>query len=153
MATTMQNAGVWAGLVFLAYAAGMFWQSFSLRYYTQFGPGPALFPRWLSGILIVLALIFIWQSVRGPAITFRSIFPNGRALANVLSIWAATAVFILMLNFAGFVVASTILLFTLFIRGYNWLWSLGLSLAVSILLFLIFDKAFGIPLPVNAFGW
>jgi putative tricarboxylic transport membrane protein len=149
----MQNAGVWAGIVFLIYASGMFWQSFSLKYYTQFGPGPGLFPRWLSGILIVLALIFIWQSIKDEVVTFRDIFPKGKAFANVVSVWAATIVFMLILNYTGFIVASSILLFTLFIRGYNWLWALGLSVGVSVFLFLTFDKAFGIPLPVSVFGW
>lgn len=149
----MQNAGVWAGIVFLAYASGMFWQSLSLKYYTQYGPGPGLFPRWLSGILFVLALLFIWQSIKDEVVTFRDIFPKGKAFFNVASVWVACIVFMLLLDYTGFIIASSILLFTLFIRSYNWQWALGLSVVISVILFLTFDKAFGIPLPVSVFGW
>ena len=149
----MQNLGVWVGIILLIYASGMFWQALSLKYYTQFGPGPGLFPLWLSGNLIAITLLFIWQSVKKDAFQFRVLFPNKKAIGNVVSLWGSIILFMVMLNFTGFTIASSVLLFTLFIRGYNWPWALGLSIGVSVFLFLTFDKAFGIPLPVNALGW
>ncbi|KYZ76661.1 hypothetical protein AXX12_09585 [Anaerosporomusa subterranea] len=149
----MENLGVWIGIVVLIYASGMFWLALSLKYYTQFGPGPGLFPLWLSGILIVITLLFIWQSVKHDAIRFWDVFPNRKAFRNVLSVWGSILLFMILLNYTGFTIASSILLYTLFIRGYKWHWALGLSIGVSVFLFLAFNKAFGIPLPVNALGW
>lgn len=149
----MQNAGVWVGLVILLYAGGMFWQALSLKYYSQLGPGPGLFPLWLSGSLFAITLVFIWQSLKDEVITFKDIFPDGKSLRNVVSVWIATIVFMIMLNYTGFTFASSILLFTLFIRSYKWQYALGLSVGISVILFLSFDKAFGIPLPVSVLGW
>ncbi|MBP2666932.1 MAG: tripartite tricarboxylate transporter family receptor [Firmicutes bacterium] len=149
----MQNAGVWAGVMFLIYASGMFWQALSLKYYTPFGPGPGLFPRWLSGMLIVVSLLFIWQSIKEDVITFRDIFPTNKAFVNVASVWGAAIGFMLILNFVGFITASSLLLFTLFIRGYCWKTSLALAVGTSVFMFLIFNNAFGLPLPVNMWGW
>lgn len=149
----MQNAGVWSGIIILIYASVMFFQAYSLKYYTQTGPGPGLFPLWLSGLLIIVTLIYIWQSLKKEVVSFKDIFPKGKALGNVVSVWVASFLFMLMLNYTGFIFASSFLLFTLFIRGYKWQWALGLAIGTSIFLFLAFDKVFGIPLPVSIFGW
>jgi hypothetical protein len=149
----MQNVAVWVGIVVLIYASGMFYLALSLKYYTQFGPGPGLFPLWLSGILIAITLLFIWQSVKRDVIRFQDIFPNRKAFGNVLTVWGSIFLFMVLLNFTGFTIASSLLLYSLFIRGYKWQWALGLSIGVSVFLFLAFNRAFGIPLPVNAWGW
>lgn len=149
----MQNAGIWAGVMFLIYSGWMFWQSFTLKYYTPYGPGPGLFPRWLSGLLIVLTLVFIWQSIKEDIITFHDIFPSRKAFFGVVSVWAACIGFMLILTTAGFVTSSSLLLFTLFIRGYRWKTALALSIGTSVILFLVFNTAFGMPVPVNAWGW
>lgn len=147
------NAGVWAGIVLLIYASFMFWQSLSLGYYTQFGPGPGMFPRWLSGILIVISLLYLWQSARKFVFRAADIFPKGKDLWNMLSVFVSVLMFMLIVNLTGFVIAGTVMMFILLSRGYKWFMALPIALVTSVLLFLLFDKVFSIPLPVNTFGW
>ncbi|NOU93511.1 hypothetical protein GC093_09805 [Paenibacillus sp. LMG 31456] len=148
-----QNAGVWVGVSLFLFAAVLFWQSLSLKYQTNFGPGPGMFPRWLIAILMLFSLIYIWQSIKKVVIRFADVFPKGRELGNVLSVLTSVVVFMLIVNFVGFITAGTVLLFMLFAREYKWYSALGISLLVSILLFVIFKSAFSIPLPVNVWGW
>jgi putative tricarboxylic transport membrane protein len=148
-----QNAGVWAGVVLLIFASVFFWQSLSLKYQTKFGPGPGMFPRWLSGILIVLTLIYIWQSVNKEVIRFSDILPKGKDLGNLIAVLGSVVLFILVVNYTGFTIAGTALLFILFVRQFKWYTALGMSLLVTLILFYIFKSLLSIPLPVNAFGW
>jgi putative tricarboxylic transport membrane protein len=148
-----QNAGVWAGIVLLLFAFVIFGQALSLKYYTKFGPGPGLFPLWLSGILIILSIIYIWHSLKKEIIPLSNIIPKGRERGNILAVLGSILLFMLIVNFTGFIVASTLLLFILLVREYKWHLALGISTGVSILLFLIFKTFFAIPLPVNIFGW
>ncbi|WP_155614691.1 tripartite tricarboxylate transporter TctB family protein [Paenibacillus validus] len=149
----VKNAGFWTGIVLLIFASIVFWQSFSLKYYTAFGPGPGMFPRWLSGILIIISIVYIWQSVKKEVFQFKDIFPKGRELGNILSVLASVVVFMLIVNFTGFIIASTILLFILLVREYKWYSGLAISAVTSIILFIVFKSFFDIPLPVNMFGW
>lgn len=148
-----QNAGVWAGILILIFACVIFSQALTLDYYTTLGPGPGLFPLWLSGILIVLSILYIFQSIKKEAVSFAEILSKGRGLGNVVAVLGSVIVFMLIVNFTGFIVASTVLLFILLVREYKWHWGLGISAGVSILLFVVFQVFLGIPLPVNALGW
>lgn len=149
----IKNAGVWAGFVLLVFYSVFFLQSLSLKYYTKFGPGPGLFPVWLSGILILLILFYIWQSIKKEVILFSDIFPKGRGLGNILAVIGTLFLFMLIVNFTGFTIASTLLLFILLVREFKWHLALGISAGGSIIIFLVFKSLFDIPLPVNMFGW
>jgi len=149
----LKNAGVWAGIVLLLYSSIIFGLSFKLKYFTAFGPGPGMFPRWLSLILMIISIIYIWQSVTKEVLLFGDIFPSGPELKNILAVIASVLVFMLTVNFAGFTIASTVLLFILLVRSYKWYLALAISVGTSILLFVVFKIFFHIPLPVNGFGW
>lgn len=56
-----QNAGLWFGILFLAYAALFFKMSFDIPYHSKLGAGPGMYPRWLSGFSILIALVYILQ--------------------------------------------------------------------------------------------
>lgn len=112
-----------------------------------------MFPRWLSGILIIISIVYIWQSVKKEVFQFKDIFPKGRELGNILSVLASVVVFMLIVNFTGFIIASTVLLFILLVREYKWYSGLAISAVTSIILFIVFKSFFDIPLPVNMFGW
>ncbi|MDF2681133.1 MAG: tripartite tricarboxylate transporter family receptor [Brevibacillus sp.] len=148
-----QNAGVWVGGIVVLFALVIFVQSFSLKYYTKFGPGPGLFPIWLSGILLLIGGAYIWHSLKKEVITWADILPKGREMGNVLSVILAVVIFMVIVNVTGFIIASTVLLFILLRREYKWYTGLGISSGVSIVLFLVFKSFFTIPLPVNMFGW
>ncbi|MEW9669878.1 tripartite tricarboxylate transporter TctB family protein [Ammoniphilus sp. 3BR4] len=149
----MKNAGFWTGIVILGFAGVIFWQSLLLDYYTGLGPGPGLLPLWLSGGLIILALIYIWECVSKEVVIFADVLPKGKGLRNLLFYSGSLLIFMLIVNFTGFIIAGTVLLFIVLAREYKWYLGLGISVGVSVVLFVIFQTLLGIPLPVNAFGW
>jgi len=148
-----QNAGIWAGIVLLLFSVFVFWQSFSLHYRTAFGPGPGMFPRWLSGILIVLSLVYIWQSARKEIFRLSEILPKGEGLINILSVLLSVFVFMVIVNHTGFMIAGTAMLFIVLFRHFKWYAALIIAFVVTLILFLIFKPLLGVPIPVNQFGW
>jgi putative tricarboxylic transport membrane protein len=153
MKTRLGNAGVWAGIAVFAFAAVVFWKSLSLKYSSQYGPGPGMFPIWLSGILMLISLVYIWQSVKKAPVTFAEIIPQGRALGNILSVIGSLILFMLIVDFTGFVVAGTVLLFIVLGREFKWHLALGIGFGSSLIVFVVFRYVFDIPLPVNVLGW
>ncbi|MDQ0218149.1 tripartite tricarboxylate transporter TctB family protein [Peribacillus cavernae] len=149
----MRNAGVWAGALLLGFAGFIFWQSLSFDYYTVRGPGPGFLPLWLSGVLIVISLVYIWEAIKKEVIVFKQILPKGRALGNILSMLGSIIIFMIVISYAGFVVSAVILLFIVLVREFKWYSALGISVVTSIIVFLVFNSLLGIPLPVNALGW
>ena len=149
----MKKAGVWAGIITLIYAIIIFQQSQSLDYSTRLGPGPGFFPLWLSGILIVLTLLYIVDSIRHDVVKVSEILPGGKASQNILSTVAGLILFPIVVPYLGFVISATMLQFIMFVRDFKWYTALGISVGVSVVLFLGFQSLLGVSLPVNDFGW
>lgn len=149
----MSNAGVWAGFVILAYAVIIFYQSLTLDYSTRLGPGPGFFPRWLSGGLIVLSLFYIGESIKHGSVLAQELWPKGKALKTILSMLGGLVIFTVIVESTGFVIAGTILLFSMFIHDYKWYTALGASVIISAALLFVFQSLLGVTLPVNEFGW
>jgi hypothetical protein len=61
--------------------------------------------------------------------------------------------FTITVSFIGVTLASILMLFILFSRGYKWYWGLGLSVLVAGVTVFVFGSVLGVPLPVNDFGW
>jgi len=149
----VSNAGIWAGSIILLYAIIIFYQSFSLDYSTRLGPGPGFFPRWLSGGLILLTLMYIWDCAKNNKVSTSELWPKGRALGTILSMLGGLVVFTVIVNTTGFVIAGSILLFAMFIRDYKWYYALSASVAIAVLFLFVFQSLLGVSLPVNEFGW
>ncbi|MBP1153608.1 MULTISPECIES: tripartite tricarboxylate transporter TctB family protein [unclassified Paenibacillus] len=149
----MRNAGLWASLLLLVFSIFMFWQSLSYPYYTSSGPGPGFLPRWIGGALIVLSLLYMWESIKKSVIYFTDILPKGRPLISVLVALGSLLVFIAIVGFAGFVISAIVLLFISLVREYKWYSALGISIVTSLFVFYVFYTLLGVPLPVNALGW
>ncbi|MBP1154903.1 MULTISPECIES: tripartite tricarboxylate transporter TctB family protein [unclassified Paenibacillus] len=149
----MKIAGLWVGLFFFIFSLVMLWQSLTLDYTMPFGPGPGFMPFWVNIIFLVLSLLFIWESVQKNPIVLSQIIPKGRGLTNNIAILLSIIVFMIIVNYTGFIVAGSIMLFILFSRNYKWYLGLGLSVMISGLVFIVFKTLLDVPLPVNTFGW
>lgn len=149
----MKNFGVWLGIVILAFAGLVFWQSLSLEYYGPYGAGPGLLPRWLSGILAIFAIIYIYQSIKTENFQIKDVIPKGKVLKRLISISGSILLFILISPYIGFNVASIIVLLILLLPEFKWYSALGISMVVTVILFLSFNTLLKIPLPVNIWGW
>jgi putative tricarboxylic transport membrane protein len=149
----MKNAGVYVGIVLLIYSVVMVWQSLTLDYYTAFGPGPGFFPLWVSILLLVLSILYLWESIKKEVILLSKIIPKGKDLRKILAVLGSVVLFMILVNFTGFVISGSILLFLLFMKEYKWYQGIAMSISISILLFYIFNTLLNVPLPANAFGW
>jgi putative tricarboxylic transport membrane protein len=145
------NAGVWAGLVVLALALVFFVTSLPYDYTSEYGPGPALFPRWISGLLIVLAALYIgasWKAGHAP-----HEMPGAKEARNILFIVISMALFVLLLPILGFNACGTLFLFALLFRSYKWYASLAISAGVTAGLYALFAVLLDVRLPLNALGF
>ena len=148
-----QNAGLWFGIGFLAFSLLFFVMSFDIPYQTKYGAGPGMYPRWLTGISIVISLIYIWQSCTTQVFLVGKSFPGRKELLNVLSIFLSCIVFMLLLDAVGFNIAGSLLLFVIFIRHYKLWKAIILSIVITFICFYIFKDFFSVPLPINMFGF
>ncbi len=139
----MKNAGMWAALLLLGFSGFMFWQSLSYPYYTPAGPGPGFLPRWICIALIVLSILYLWESIKKSVIYFSEILPKGRPLASVLVALGSLLVFIVIVDFTGFVISAVVLLFISLVREYKWYSALGISIVTSLFVFLCVLYAVG----------
>lgn len=127
-------------------------ESLHYDYIGQFGPGPAMFPIWLSAILGILSFLYIMESLKIPVL-FHDILPEKEGRRNLYKIIGSLVLLVCIISFTGFLIASTIFLFILLHGGYKWYMSLGIAFFISICLDLLFVVFLQIPLPVNSFGW
>lgn len=147
-----KSASLWVGLLFVGTASLFFIESLHYDYIGQFGPGPAMFPIWLSGILGILSLLYIVGTLKVPVL-FHDILPKKEGRRNLYKIIGALVLLISIVSYTGFVIASTLFLFILLNGGYKWYLSLCIALCISFCLFVLFVVFLQIPLPVNDFGW
>lgn len=146
----MKFAGLWVGLIFILFAGTIFTQSLSLKYYSDYGPGPGLFPLWSSGFLLVLSVIYIVDSLRKKGVRVKDIFPRGEGLRKVVDIFASLIIFLLLVRYTGYTIAGVIMLCILFLREYKWYWGAGISVTVTLALYFAFYYLLKVPLPVNS---
>lgn len=142
-----QNAGLWFGVGFLSFALLFFRLSFDLSYMSKLGAGPGMYPRWLAGLAVIVALIYIGQSVRGQVFRVGEHFPSRKELINVGSVFLSCLVFLLLLNHVGFIVAGSALMFIMFVRHYRVWQAVLLSLGISLACYILFKVCFSVPLP------
>jgi uncharacterized membrane protein YhdT len=149
----MKNAGVWVGCFILVFALTIFSIALTYEYYGSVGPGPGLFPLWLSGALIVLSLLYIAESMFKNKISFKDILPRGKGLRNTILFILSFILFMIIVPWTGFCIAGIIMLFIVFLPSYKWYVGLGISTLVTIFFFFVFYNLLKIPLPVNSLGW
>lgn len=142
-----QNAGVWFGLGFLALSLVFFRLSFDLSYQSRLGAGPGMYPRWLSGLAIIVALIYIAQSARAQVFRIGDCFPPAKELFNVASVFVSCLIFLFLLNHVGFIIAGSLLMFITLVRHYRLWQSIALSIGITLLCYLVFKICFSVPLP------
>jgi len=143
------QAGAWAGIVFLAIGILFFAYSLIYPYSSEVGPGSGFFPIWISGFLIVLALIYIYESVKGndsaEEITKES-------FGKVLMIIIFMVIFVLFLPIAGFNISGTAFLFAMFFKSYGLVKNLIISIVSTLAIYFLF-LLLGVQLPLNALGF
>jgi hypothetical protein len=147
----MVNAGVVWGLVLLGYGVTIFVQSLSLKYHTEYGPGPGFFPLWVSGILIPLAVAYIVEALKKDVILVKDIIPDRKVFYRTLALVGGLLFFCLTANFLGYFLSGFILLFVMFIWDFKPLWALLWSAVFMAVLMAIFQVFLKVSLPLGIF--
>ncbi|WP_248925836.1 tripartite tricarboxylate transporter TctB family protein [Paenibacillus hamazuiensis] len=141
-----QNLGFYMSLVVMAWSAMIFWQSWELDYYSNLGPGPGLFPRWLSGSLLIVSILYMLGSIRRP-IVWSMAMPKGKDLLHVLMVLVSVAIFILTLDLLGFIISGSLMVTLLLIRSYLWPRAVAIALSACLLIYFTFSEWLEVPLP------
>jgi hypothetical protein len=121
------------------------------------GPAPGYFPFWIAVILAVASLINLMAALRGHGAgeIFVSLRPFGRVLAVLVpslvyvGLIGGVAIGPIEVPRLGIYVASAIfiLVFMVAVGRENPLKAIAVSVAIPVLLFLMFEKWFLVPLP------
>lgn len=115
------------------------------------GPEPGYFPFWI-GLILALASLGALAQVLVPALRGRhrrdEVFLTRPQALRVAAFAVPVALFVPLALVAGLYVATAIYLFVMMIwqGGYAWWRSLAVAAAVPVLLFLLFEWCFQVPL-------
>ncbi len=145
------SIGVWGGLSVLAIGILFFVYSLQLPYSSEIGPGPGFFSIWLSGLLILLGSLYVYQSWKGNDSAHD--MPDRKGFLNILFILICLVLYVILLPLLGFNICSASFLFALLFKSYGWLLNLAISIGSAVFLYVLFSMFLGVQLPVNALGF
>jgi putative tricarboxylic transport membrane protein len=127
-------------VVFDSYRLGASWG--------EDGPQAGYFPLYV-GLLICLSGVAIFvRALRNPALAAES-FVSREELQTILTVLVPTVVYVALIAYLGFYVASTLYIayFMRRLGKYSWIKTVPVAAGVSIAFFLIFEIWFQVPLP------
>jgi hypothetical protein len=151
---TLKNADILAGTGLCIFSVAVF---FSAQKYHGQGAsayGPHLFPQFLSVSLFLASVLLLIQAFRGKSLEAQdTIDPRGmvRAGGAILT----CVLYIIIMQFIGFLIATILFLFIMmtYIKQKNIYTRVAASIAVALIVLLLFQYFLKIPLPSMDFSW
>lgn len=118
------------------------------------GPQAGYFPFYIGLIICFASLITLGQALFGKPARSGRMFVAWDQLKLVLSVLIPAGVFVLGIQLIGIYVAAAVYIavFMVWLGNYAWFKSLVLGLAVSVVMFLMFEVWFKVPLYKGAFN-
>lgn len=111
---------------------------------------PAYYPRILAGILAVMALVLLIQTLRKKEAI--KISANKGLIFNISKVIAALILYIIALNILGFLIATAAFLFGgILLFGGKVKQSAILFLPITLVIYVVFSILFKMPLPKGIF--
>lgn len=149
-ALKLRAAEIGVALFVLALGAIVVYDSLRLgiRWEEVHGPQPGYFPFYLGALICAACAVTIVLALRMPEERNRTFVEVGQ-LRLVLSVLVPSAVFVALVGTLGIYVSATLFvaLFMRWLGKYPWWKVAAVSVGHSVLLFLIFEVWFLIPLP------
>jgi hypothetical protein len=110
------------------------------------GPESGFVPFWLATVLICSTAVIVVRALRRAS---EKRFVTREQLACVLKVLVPAAVMILLIPLAGLYVAAALYMaFFMRVGGrHSWAFSIAVPLAFSLLVFVVFERWFLVPLP------
>lgn len=148
-AFSLRTAEIGIALLFMLFAGLVIFDSVrqGARWLAE-GPQPGYFPFYLGVIICAASLVTLVRALLMPAEKNRSFVEWGQ-LKLVLSVLVPSAVYVALVGWIGIYV-SAVLFVALFMRWlgkYPWWKVVGVAIGHSVVLFLIFEVWFLVPLP------
>jgi putative tricarboxylic transport membrane protein len=144
-----------SGLAALLVAVFLGYQAAGLTYYTRIGPGPGFFPRWLCGVLALLALVVIVRATWSKDAAAPIDVPDRHAALRIIAVVAALIAVAAVTTTLGF--RLTMMAFYLAVIAvlgrWRWLETPALAVLGSFVAFYVFVEWLKLPLPVGIFGF
>jgi putative tricarboxylic transport membrane protein len=112
------------------------------------GPQPGYFPFYVGLLICASSVAILMRAVRNSALAEESFVSRGE-LKKILTVLVPTIVYVALIAWLGFYVASTLYIayFMWQLGKYSWLKTVPVSVGVSVVFFLIFEIWFSVPLP------
>lgn len=149
-----RNAGVWGGGFFLLFSLVFMVTSLQLEFLLPGkGIGAGFLPFWMSLLMVILSCAYIIDAVRNNPLDMGEVLPDKAGLKTISLLFLYMVLFVAVVNYVGFTIAATLMLFLMY-RGYlKWYVNFGVSLGIALLLYAMFVLWLKVALPVNDFGW
>jgi len=148
-AATVRSVEIWvAGVIFL-FGAGVVFDSYRLgARWGEDGPQAGYFPFYVGLLICVSSIITLVLAWRNTALATESFVDRGQ-LKLILTVLAPTIVYVAVIVYLGFYVASTLFIayFMRRLGKYPWLKLAPVAVGVSVVFFLTFEIWFAVPLP------
>jgi len=112
------------------------------------GPRPGYFPFYIGLIMCVASLVNVVRALMVKAADNKSFVEVGQ-LKLVLAVLVPTALYALLVTWIGIYVSSVLFIgfFMRWLGKYPWWKVAGVSLATAVVLYIVFEKWFKVPLP------
>jgi hypothetical protein len=112
------------------------------------GPQPGYFPLYVGLLICASSATILLRALRNSSLGAES-FVSREELKKILTVLLPTAVYVGVIAYLGFYVASTLYIayFMWYLGKYSWIKILPVALGVSVAFFLIFEVWFQVPLP------
>ena len=152
----MKRADQITGFIALIFSLTLMEGSRRMPPSATFGPGAGFLPFWCGALLALLSILLIADSFRRPAAAVtKPVFPTAGVLLVLAAVVAGLTVYMLTLEFFGFLVATGLLTAYLlgFVQKVKWTTAVVVAVLNSAALYIVFQVLLGVNLPANRFGF
>ena len=152
----MRRADQITGCILLIFSLALMEGARRMPSSATFGPGAGFLPFWCGALLAMLSMLLIVDAFRRSAdAATKPVFPGGRALLLLGTVIAGLTVYILTLEFLGFLIGTGLL--TAYLLGVvekeKWRTTIIVAVLNSAALYIVFQMLLGVSLPANRFGF
>ena len=148
-AATVRSVEIWVAVVVFLFGAGVIFDSYRLgARWGEDGPQAGYFPFYVGVMICLSSAITLVLAWRNAALASESFVDRGQ-LKLILTVLAPTIIYVAVIAYLGFYLASTLFIayFMRRLGRYPWLKVVSVAVGVSVVFFLTFEIWFAVPLP------
>jgi putative tricarboxylic transport membrane protein len=145
----MSKADQWSGSVWFIFSLFACYLSYKLGLGTVHQPGPGFVFFWTAIVVAVLSLVVVVKSFAEEPTEEKKVYFTTSGVRKTVLVLLALFLYGLLLEWAGFIVMTLLLLIFLLraIEKKTWLFTLLMSLTATALSYLLFETALQSQLP------